>query len=40
MLITPVAISLFAFLALVGGTVLFFLLERRVQTAEATSAEA
>jgi len=30
MLLTPVAISLFAFIALVSGTVLFFAVERRV----------
>ncbi len=32
MLITPVAVSLFAFIALVAGTALFFALERRVAT--------
>ena len=36
MLITPVAVSLFAFLALIGGTVLFFFLERQFAAAEAT----
>lgn len=30
MLITPVAVSLFAFVALVAGTALFFAVERRV----------
>ncbi len=30
MLLTPVAVSLFAFVALVAGTALFFAIERRV----------
>ena len=30
MLLTPVAVSLFAFIALVAGTALFFALERRI----------
>jgi len=34
MLLTPVAISLFAFLALVAGTTLFFLIERRFAAVE------
>jgi hypothetical protein len=34
MLLTPVAISLFAFLALVAGTALFFLIERRFAAVE------
>ncbi len=34
MLITPVAISLFAFMALVAGTALFFVLERRFAAVE------
>lgn len=41
MLITPVAVSLFAFIALIAGTALFFAVERRVaaveQRAEATN---
>jgi hypothetical protein len=39
MLITPVAVSLFAFLALIAGTVLFFFLERQLAAAEATRSE-
>lgn len=39
MLMTPVAISLFAFLALIAGTALFFTLERRVSGAEAERVE-
>ncbi|MFN3958491.1 MAG: hypothetical protein ACK4NP_01100 [Parvularculaceae bacterium] len=34
MLLTPVAVSLFAFLALVAGTTLFFVIERRFAAAE------
>ncbi len=34
MLITPVAVSLFAFIALVAGTALFFAIERRVTAVE------
>ena len=34
MLITPVAVSLFAFIALVAGTALFFAVERRVAAVE------
>lgn len=34
MLITPVAVSLFAFMALVAGTALFFALERRLAAVE------
>ncbi len=30
MLLTPVAVSLFAFIALVSGTALFFMVERRL----------
>jgi hypothetical protein len=36
MLMTPVAVSLFAFIALIAGTVLFFMLERRLAAAETT----
>lgn len=39
MLITPVAVSLFAFLALVAGTALFFVLERHVSGAETKRIE-
>ncbi len=39
MFITPVAVSLFAFLALVGGTALFFFLERQLAAAEAMRTE-
>lgn len=39
MLMTPVAISLFAFLALVAGTTLFFVLERQVAGAQAGRTE-
>ena len=35
MLITPVAVSLFAFIALIAGTALFFAVERRVAAVEA-----
>lgn len=34
MLITPVAVSLFAFMALVAGTALFFVLERRLASVD------
>lgn len=34
MLITPVAVSLFAFVVLVGGVALFFAVERRVAAVE------
>ena len=34
MLMTPVAISLFAFVALIAGTLLFFAVERRVAAVE------
>lgn len=34
MLLTPVAVSLFAFIALIVGTVLFHTLERRLETVE------
>ncbi len=34
MLVTPVAVSLFAFIALIAGAALFFVVERRVAAAE------
>ncbi len=37
MLISPVAISLFAFIALVAGTAIFFALEKRVATMKRPS---
>lgn len=34
MLLTPVAVSLFAFIALIAGTALFFAVERRIAAVE------
>jgi hypothetical protein len=39
MLLTPVAVSLFAFIALVAGTALFFAIERRVGAVEQRPAD-
>ncbi|MDZ7629517.1 MAG: hypothetical protein U5J99_14045 [Parvularculaceae bacterium] len=37
MLMTPVAVSLFAFLALIAGTLLFFAVERRAAAVQQTT---
>lgn len=39
MLLTPVAVSLFAFIALVTGTALFFAIERRVAAIDERPAD-